>query len=82
MAGDIVAPLEDSNAFIRRGDSVRVDVVVRTLNVGHFFPGGTVDAFDVWLELKAVDDQGRILKPTIRNRIVDMINPASLIIRP
>ena len=27
--------------------------------VGHFFPGGTVDAYDTWLELKAVDDRGQ-----------------------
>ena len=35
------------------GSTVRVDVVVRTRKIGHFFPGGTVDAFDVWLELQA-----------------------------
>jgi tetratricopeptide (TPR) repeat protein len=29
--------------------------------VGHFFPGGTVDAFDVWVELEAVDDKGKII---------------------
>jgi tetratricopeptide (TPR) repeat protein len=40
---------------------VRLDVVVRTRRVGHFFPGGTVDAFDVWVELEAVDDRGRTL---------------------
>ena len=28
---------------------------------GHFFPGGTVDAFDVWVEFEAVDDRGRVL---------------------
>jgi len=61
VATHIIAPLDGSNAIVRRGDSVRLDVVVRTLNVGHFFPGGTVDAFDVWLELKAVDDQGKTL---------------------
>ena len=38
-----------------------VDVVVRTRKVGHFFPGGTVDAFDVWLELQAVDDKGQTI---------------------
>ena len=37
------------------------EVVVRTRKVGHFFPGGTVDAFDVWVEFEAVDDQGRVL---------------------
>ena len=40
---------------------MRVEVVVRTRKVGHFFPGGTVDAFDVWVELEAVDDSGRVL---------------------
>ncbi len=57
----VVAPLDKIGATVRRGDSVRIDVVVRTRGVGHFFPGGTVDAFDVWLELKAVDDSGQVI---------------------
>ena len=55
----ITAPLERVDAAVRRGDDVRLDVVARTRKVGHFFPGGTVDAFDVWLELQAVDDKGQ-----------------------
>jgi tetratricopeptide (TPR) repeat protein len=35
--------------------------VVRTRKVGHFFPGGTVDAFDVWVELEATDSNGRAI---------------------
>src|SRR2546426_3221160 len=57
----ITTPLGRVDAAVRRGDDVRIDVVVRTKNVGHFFPGGTVDAFDVWLELKVADEKGRIL---------------------
>jgi tetratricopeptide (TPR) repeat protein len=38
-----------------------VDVVVRTRKVGHFFPGGTVDAVDVWVELQARDDSGKLI---------------------
>jgi Flp pilus assembly protein TadD len=49
------------NATVRRGDDIRVEVVVRTRKVGHFFPGGTIDAFDVWLELQAVDEKGQTL---------------------
>ena len=30
-------------------------------NVGHFFPGGTVDAYDTWLELKGTDDKGQTI---------------------
>ena len=55
------APLNRLGKVARAGDSVRVDVVARTRTVGHFFPGGTVDAFDVWTELKAVDAKGRVL---------------------
>ena len=58
---DVIAPLDLSPVAVRRGESVRLEVVVRTRNVGHFFPGGTVDAFDVWVELEAVDDRGRVL---------------------
>ncbi|HTZ48834.1 MAG TPA: tetratricopeptide repeat protein [Verrucomicrobiae bacterium] len=60
-ARPITAPLDRVNPMVRRGDDVLVDVVVRTRKVGHFFPGGTVDAFDVWLELQAVDDKGQTI---------------------
>jgi len=60
-ARPITAPLGRVDATVRRGDDVLVDVVVRTRKVGHFFPGGTVDAFDVWLELQAVDDKGQMI---------------------
>jgi len=56
---EVIAPLDKVNATVRRGESVRVELVLRTRKVGHFFPGGTVDAFDVWIELEAVDDKGR-----------------------
>ncbi len=57
----VVGPLGLTAVAVRRGDSVRVEVVVRTRNVGHFFPGGTVDGFDVWVEFEAVDETGRVL---------------------
>ncbi|MCP5112731.1 MAG: hypothetical protein GY953_18045, partial [bacterium] len=57
----IFAPLDTERPALFRGESVRIDAVVRTRNVGHFFPGGTVDAYDVWLELRAVDDSGRVI---------------------
>ncbi|HYT66515.1 MAG TPA: tetratricopeptide repeat protein [Vicinamibacterales bacterium] len=60
-AAEVLAPLDKLDVTVRRGDSVRVDVVVRTRKVGHFFPAGTVDAFDVWVELEAVDDKGRTI---------------------
>jgi tetratricopeptide (TPR) repeat protein len=58
---EVLAPLDKVSPVVRRGESVRLEVVVRTRKVGHFFPGGTVDAFDVWVELEAVDDRGRVV---------------------
>jgi Flp pilus assembly protein TadD len=57
----ISAPLNRISPSVRRGDTIMVEVVVRTRKVGHFFPGGTVDAYDTWLELKATDDKDRVL---------------------
>lgn len=58
-AATVTAPLDRVDPALRRGDSVRLEVVVRTRRVGHFFPGGTVDAYDTWLELQGVDDKGQ-----------------------
>jgi tetratricopeptide (TPR) repeat protein len=57
----VTAPIDRTDAAVRRGDDARVDVVVRTRKVGHFFPGGTVDAFDCWLELQATDEKGQTI---------------------
>ncbi len=59
--GDMAAPIDRAKPVLAPGDSVKVDVVVRTRKVGHFFPGGTVDSFDVWVELQAVDATDRII---------------------
>ena len=59
--GKMAAPIDASGASLEPGGTARVDVVVRTRKIGHFFPGGTVDAFDVWLELQAKDADGRVI---------------------
>lgn len=59
--GKVAAPLDTSQARFAPGSSVRIDTVVRTRKIGHFFPGGTVDSFDVWLELIAKDATGRTI---------------------
>ena len=55
----VEGPFGSAPLSVRPGESVRLDVVVRTRKLGHFFPGGTVDAFDVWVELEATDAKGR-----------------------
>lgn len=59
--GQVAAPIDHSGIQLAPGSTARVDVVVRTRKIGHFFPGGTVDAFDVWLELEAQDAGGRVI---------------------
>ena len=57
--GKLAAPIDRAGVSFHPGSTVRLDVVVRTRRIGHFFPAGTVDAFDVWLELDARDASGR-----------------------
>jgi tetratricopeptide (TPR) repeat protein len=59
--GKLSAPLGVAATALEPGSTARVDVVVRTRKIGHFFPGGTVDSFDVWLELQAKDADGRVI---------------------
>jgi tetratricopeptide (TPR) repeat protein len=59
--GRVAAPISRVGPAVKPGSTVRIDVVVRTRKIGHFFPGGTVDAFDVWLELQAHDATGRMV---------------------
>jgi tetratricopeptide (TPR) repeat protein len=59
--GNVAAPLDRVNPILKPGSTVRLDVVVRTRKIGHFFPGGTVDAFDVWLEVIGKDADGRTM---------------------
>lgn len=58
----LTAPLNrgGAGAALRRGESPLIDVVVRTLKLGHAFPGGTIDAVDCWVELEAKDETGRV----------------------
>ncbi len=59
--GRIAAPIDHAGTNLAPGSTARVDVVVRTRKIGHFFPAGTVDAFDVWLELQGKDAGGRLI---------------------
>lgn len=57
--GNRVIPVEET--ILQPGQDVRVEVVVRTRNVGHHFPAGTIDAFNIWLELKATNESGEVI---------------------
>jgi len=59
--GQVAAPIDKAQPQLAPGSTARVDVVVRTRKIGHFFPGGTVDAFDIWLEMQGKDADGRVI---------------------
>ena len=46
-------------ATIARGQDVRLDVLVSTDEIGHWFPGDISPRTKTWLELKIEDEQGR-----------------------
>ena len=50
---------EDPMPVIGPGTDVAVSVVVRNVGVGHGLPGGTNDSNEMWLELVALDSDGR-----------------------
>ena len=59
--GKLTAPIDRAGAAVMPGSTTRVDVVVRTRKIGHFFPGGTLDSFDIWLEVQAKDADGKLI---------------------
>ena len=59
--GKLAAPIDKAGAALQPGATVRLDVVVRTRKIGHSFPGGTLDAFDIWLDVEAQDATGETI---------------------
>ncbi|REK00484.1 MAG: hypothetical protein DWQ36_22905 [Acidobacteria bacterium] len=50
---ELVAPLRPQLPALEPGGSVLVEVVVRTVKMGHLFTQGTADSNEIWLELTA-----------------------------
>ncbi len=59
--GQVAAPVDKAAVTLTPGSTATFDVVVRTRKIGHFFPGGTVDAFDIWLEFQVKDADDRVV---------------------
>jgi tetratricopeptide (TPR) repeat protein len=51
--GKLIAPLRPETPTLSPGRSYLVEVVVRTLGLGHPFSQGTVDSNEIWVELIA-----------------------------
>jgi tetratricopeptide (TPR) repeat protein len=59
--GEVIQALNLNRPALSPGEEFQVDVVVRNKGVGHTFPGGTNDSNESWLEVSALDAQGRLL---------------------
>ncbi|MHC5002705.1 MAG: multiheme c-type cytochrome, partial [Planctomycetota bacterium] len=49
--GELAAPLRPAVPTLARGGSYLLDVVIRTLKLGHLLTEGTADSNELWLEL-------------------------------
>ncbi len=59
--GKVSAPLNKAGLKLTPGSTARIDVVTRTRKIGHAFPGGTLDSFDIWIEMQAKDATGKVI---------------------
>ena len=58
--GPLTAPLRPEVPSLAGGETYVIDIVLRTLTLGHLFTEGTADSNEVWLEVTATSD-GRII---------------------
>ena len=55
--GELIAPLRPSVPMVQPGETYLLEVVVRTLKLGHLFTQGTADSNEVWLEVNVEDGE-------------------------
>jgi tetratricopeptide (TPR) repeat protein len=56
----LIAPLRPQIPTLKPGQKYLVEVVVRTLNVGHPFSQGTVDSNEIWVDFEAISE-GKVI---------------------
>jgi Flp pilus assembly protein TadD len=57
--GDALEVLGDRPVAVSPGETVEVEVVVRTRGVGHPYTNGTADSNETWVSFQATSDAGR-----------------------
>ncbi len=53
--GELLAPLGPGAAELELGETYLVDLVLRTLTLGHIFTQGTADSNQIWVDLTVLD---------------------------
>ena len=54
--GTLHAPIPNEGASLKAGEAYLMDVVLRTMTLGHHFTQGTTDSNQVWIEVTATQD--------------------------
>lgn len=58
--GELTAPLRPQLPVLAPGNRYLLDVVIRTLTLGHHFTQGTTDSNEIWLDVSVRDSNGLI----------------------
>ncbi|MBT8132228.1 MAG: cytochrome c family protein, partial [Gammaproteobacteria bacterium] len=58
--GELIAPIRPVVPVIEAGQTYLIEVVVRTLTLGHVFTQGTADSNEVWVDVRVADENGVI----------------------
>jgi tetratricopeptide (TPR) repeat protein len=53
IEGKLIAPLRPELPKLKPGKSYLIEVVIRTVNMGHVFPQGTADSNEIWVDFTA-----------------------------
>lgn len=56
-----IATEAEAPVYFYLGETVNLNIVVTNSEVGHDFPGGTIDINEVWINLRVVDAQNNIV---------------------
>ncbi len=56
--GQYIGPLSSTHLALNRGKQYEAHIVVRNMNVGHAFPGGTIDSNESWVEVSLIGENG------------------------
>jgi tetratricopeptide (TPR) repeat protein len=57
LEGELVAPLGPELPTLRPGESYLLEVVLRTVRLGHLFTQGTADSNEIWVEVGVSSDR-------------------------
>ena len=58
---EVIAPVRPEIPALEAGEDYLLEVVVRTLGLGHHLTQGTVDSNQLWLDIAVLDDSGRLV---------------------